>query len=64
VIRIFPNMEAAWRLIGALLAEHHEEWSTGRKYLDMTECQEWKQEISELESPTKTSPGQQPTIAV
>lgn len=64
VIRIFPNMDSAWRLIGALLAEHHEEWSTGRKYLDMTEYQEWKQEISELESPTKTSPDQQPTIAV
>ncbi|NBB88041.1 MAG: IS256 family transposase [Bacteroidetes bacterium] len=64
VIRIFPNMDSAWRLIGALLAEYHEEWSTGRKYLDMTEYQEWKQEISELESPTKKSPDQQPTIAV
>jgi transposase-like protein len=64
VIRIFPNMDSAWRLIGALLAEYHEEWSTGRKYLDMTEYQEWKQEISEFESPTKKSPDQQPTIAV
>ena len=37
VIRIFPNMESAWRLTGAYLAERHEEWSTRRKYLTMDE---------------------------
>lgn len=63
VIRIFPNMDSAWRLVGALLAEYHEEWSTGRKYLDMREYQEWKQELSEFESPTDKLPDQQPTIA-
>jgi len=26
VIRIFPNVDSAWRLIGAVLAEKHEEW--------------------------------------
>jgi len=30
VIRIFPNEESAMRLIGAMLAEKHEVWSTGR----------------------------------
>nr|WP_272503749.1 transposase [Salinibacter ruber] len=25
VIRIFPNMDSTWRLIGAVLAEKHEE---------------------------------------
>jgi len=35
VIRIFPGEGSAWRLIGALLAEKHEEWSTGRRYLTM-----------------------------
>jgi transposase-like protein len=30
VIRIFPNMGSAYRLVGALCAETHEEWSTGR----------------------------------
>ncbi|MCS4142405.1 transposase-like protein [Salinibacter ruber] len=39
VIRIFPNMGSTWRLIGAVLAEKHEEWSTGRKYLNMAEFQ-------------------------
>ena len=40
VIRIFPNEASAHRLIGALLAEIHEEWQE-RRYLDMTEFHEW-----------------------
>jgi len=40
VIRIFPNDEAAFRLIGALLAETNEQWLT-RRYLDMDEFNEW-----------------------
>lgn len=42
VIRIFPNDESAWRLLGAFLAERHEEWSTKYRYLKMDEYQEWK----------------------
>jgi putative transposase len=42
VIRIFPNEASAVRLIGALLAEQHESWSTGKRYFDMTEYVEWK----------------------
>jgi len=37
VIRIFPNVESVIRLIGALLIEQDEKWSTGRKYFDMHE---------------------------
>jgi len=42
VIRIFPNEASALRLIGALLAEQHEAWSTGRRYFNMEEYDEWK----------------------
>jgi transposase-like protein len=42
VVRIFPNETAAYRLIGALCAERHEEWSTGRRYLTMEAFYEWK----------------------
>jgi putative transposase len=44
VIRIFPNKESAWRLVGALLAEKHEEWSTGRRYWKMDEFYQWREE--------------------
>ena len=42
VIRIFPNERSAWRLLGALLAEQHEVWSTGRLWLGMDAYWEWK----------------------
>ena len=35
MIRIYPNKASAIRLIGALLIEHDEKWSAGRKYFDM-----------------------------
>lgn len=36
VVRIFPNEEAALRLITALAAEQTDEWLSGKKYLDMS----------------------------
>jgi putative transposase len=41
VIRIFPNRASAVRLLGAVLLEQHEHWSTGWKYLDMAEYHQW-----------------------
>jgi putative transposase len=43
-VRIFPNRESAWRLVGALLAEKHEEWSTGRRYWTMDEFYQWREQ--------------------
>lgn len=42
VIRIFPGEDLAWRLVGALCAETHEEWSAGRRYLNMDEYFRWR----------------------
>ncbi|MCS3824694.1 hypothetical protein GGP85_000114 [Salinibacter ruber] len=42
VVRIFPNIGSVKRLVGALCAETHEEWSTGRRYLKMEEFLEWQ----------------------
>jgi transposase-like protein len=53
VIRIFPNRESAYRLVGALCAETHEEWSTGRRYLTMDEYFEWKAAQQEERSPAE-----------
>jgi putative transposase len=35
VIRIFPNRDSALRLIGAVLMEQDELWSTGHRYFRM-----------------------------
>ncbi|MEW6524852.1 MAG: transposase, partial [Bacillota bacterium] len=42
VIRIFPNEESAMRLMGAVLLEIDEAWTTGHRYFDMAEYGEWK----------------------
>lgn len=41
VIRIYPNERSVIRLLGALLMEQDEKWSSGRKYFDMEEYYEF-----------------------
>jgi len=43
VIRIFPSRASALRLLGALLMELEEGWSTGKRYLPMDAYWAWKQ---------------------
>lgn len=52
VIRIFPNRQSALRLLGALLMEQHEQWTTGHCYLDMTAYWHWRQAHEPLQ-PTR-----------
>jgi transposase-like protein len=35
VIRIFPNRASVIRLLGAVLMERHEQWTTGQRYFEM-----------------------------
>ena len=42
VIRIFANDTSVHRLLGALLIEQHESWSTGRKHFDMAAYWDWR----------------------
>ncbi len=46
VIRIFPNRESVIRLLGALLMEADEKWSSGKKYLDMDQYWDWRKSNS------------------
>jgi transposase-like protein len=50
VVRIFPNIGSAWRLIGALLAEKHEEGRASRRYLKTDEFYDWLDRQSETEA--------------
>ena len=54
VIRIFPNRESVIRLLGALLFEQDEQWTTGHHYLDMTAYWQWRQAHASMTSMTMT----------
>ncbi len=55
VIRIFPNRGSIIRLVGALLMEQDEQWTTGKRYFDMTAYWQWRtaleQEAAHLPTP-------------
>ena len=42
VIRIFPNRDSALRLLGALLLEQDEAWTTGHHSFDMSAYWQWR----------------------
>jgi len=50
VVRIFPNPASCLRLASARLKEHHEDWITGRRYIDLSPLGGWKQEGAEEDS--------------
>ena len=58
MIRIFPNEDSTYRLIGALLADQHDEWISGVRYFEMNDYWDWKKECQ------KTMPENSKIIAL
>ncbi len=59
VVGIFPNEASTLRLISAVLAETHEEWLTGRQYLNLAD---WKKQ-TEISSPKGFKRNYRKTVA-
>ncbi len=59
VVGIFPHEASALRLISAVLAEIHEEWLTGRQYLNLAG---WKKQV-EQSFPTGPQGNSRKTVA-
>ena len=47
VVRIFPNEASALRLISSVCMEISDEWTTGKRYLDVDLLKEWKRKNDE-----------------
>jgi transposase-like protein len=56
VVGIFPDRDAVTRLVGAVLAEQHDEWVEGRRYLGLDVL------ARSRTTPTDPAPADQPTL--
>lgn len=57
VIGIFPNTDSALRLLGAMLMEQDEEWTTGRCYFRMEPYWEWQRSLIQEQANESTTAG-------
>ncbi|MEI2775177.1 MAG: IS256 family transposase [Tetrasphaera sp.] len=60
VVGIFPNRDALIRLVGAVLAEQHDEWTEQRRYLGLELLAQCRKALT----PKEETPAQNPLTAI
>jgi len=59
VVGIFPDRNALIRLVGAVLAEQHDEWTEGRRYLGLDVLAQAR--VTTIPDPTASTTEEVPT---
>ncbi len=63
MVGIFPNRDAIIRVVGAVLAEQHDEWAVVRRYLSVDTLLRPTREIGTEPEPTTTPSSKRRAVA-